>query len=81
MKRSRYSESQITGLETKEMLGNKRVFYVGPSSAVQYWLPISETESGSIHPIKSPELFIEALAILSEFQRSFSRLSFIFIYA
>ena len=65
---------QITGLETKELPSIKRVFYMMRTGTVQYWSPVSETELGRVRPIKSPELFIEALAVLSEFHRNFSSL-------
>ncbi len=57
---------QITGMDTKDLLGEKRVFYVVHTEAVQYWLPVSETDSGRVRPLASTESFEEALVVMGK---------------
>ena len=62
---SRHGLGQITGMDTKNLLGDRKVFYVVKTDSVTYWLPVAETSSDRIRPVASSKKFDEALALIS----------------
>jgi len=63
---SRHGLGQVVGTDTKELLGDRKEFYVVKTNAVTYWLPISEVGSERIRAVESPETFQKALEIAAE---------------
>ena len=59
---SRHGLGQITGMDTKELLGDRKVFYVVRTKNITYWLPVAESASERIRPVASPNAFKKALA-------------------
>jgi CarD family transcriptional regulator len=60
---NRHGLGQITGMDTKELLGDRKVFYVVKTEAITYWLPVAESGSERIRPVASAETFSEALEV------------------
>lgn len=54
---------QITGIDSKELLGDHKVFYVIKTEAITYWLPVTESSSERIRPVASAETFTKALDV------------------
>ena len=63
---SRHGLGQITGMDTKELLGDRKVFYVVKTKAITYWLPVAESGSDRIRPVESPDTFEKALEVASK---------------
>lgn len=63
---SRHGLGQITGMDTKELLGDRKVFYVVKTNNITYWLPVAESGSERIRPMATPKTFKKALEIASE---------------
>lgn len=63
---SRHGLGQITGMDTKELLGDRKVFYVVKTNNITYWLPVGESGSDRIRPIASPKTFKKALEVAAE---------------
>lgn len=63
---SRHGLGQITGMDTKELLGDHKVFYVVKTKSITYWLPVAESISSCIRPVASPQTFKKALKIAAE---------------
>ena len=59
---SRHGLGQITGMDTKELLGDRKVFYVVKTRSITYWLPVAESASERIRPVESPDAFEQALS-------------------
>jgi len=60
----RHGVGQIAGLDTKELAGEKQDFYLVTTGEMEYWLPVSEADSGRVRRMAPPERFEEAAAIL-----------------
>ncbi len=56
---------QITGRDTKEVLGEKKQFYVIKTDLITYWLPVENKDTQRIRPIASGESFQEAIKLIS----------------
>jgi CarD family transcriptional regulator len=63
---NRHGLGQITGMDTKELLGDRKVFYVVKTDSITYWLPIGETGSERIRPVSTSTAFEEATKVLSQ---------------
>lgn len=63
---NRHGLGQITGMDTKELLGDRKVFYVVKTDSITYWLPIGESGSERIRPVASSNAFDEAIEVLSQ---------------
>ena len=63
---NRHGLGQITGMDTKELLGDRKVFYVVKTDSITYWLPIGETGSERIRPVANSEAFEEATKVLTQ---------------
>ncbi len=63
---SSHGLGQITGMDTKDLLGDRKVFYVVKTDSVTYWLPVSESSSDRIRPVASSSKFDEAIKILTD---------------
>ncbi|MDK2981775.1 MAG: CarD family transcriptional regulator [Chloroflexota bacterium] len=61
---NRHGLGQIKGMDTKELLGDKKVFYVVKTDSITYWLPIAESGSDRIRPVATSKAFEEAKKIL-----------------
>lgn len=59
---SRHGLGQITGMDTKELLGDRKMFYVVKTNNITYWLPVAESASERIRPVESPKTFKKALS-------------------
>jgi len=56
---------QIVGLESKELLGDKKVFYEVRTNTITYWLAVTESRSSRIRPVASTRAFNKALAMIA----------------
>lgn len=56
---------QIIGLESKELMGDKKVYYEVRTHAVTYWLAVTESNSSRIRPVASTRTFNKALSIIA----------------
>jgi CarD family transcriptional regulator len=63
---NRHGLGQITGMDTKELLGDRKVFYVVKTDSITYWLPIAESASERIRPVSTSKAFEEAINILEQ---------------
>lgn len=63
---SRHGLGQITGMDTKELLGDRKVFYVVKTNNITYWLPVAESASERIRPVETPNAFKKALTVAAE---------------
>jgi CarD family transcriptional regulator len=63
---NRHGLGQITGMDTKELLGERKKFYVVETESITYWLPVGESDSERIRPVASSRTFSKAAQILSE---------------
>ncbi len=63
---NRHGLGQITGMETKELLGKRQDFYVVRTESVTYWLPCSESGTESIRPVANSEAFKEAIGVIAQ---------------
>jgi len=63
---NRHGLGQITGMDTKELLGDRKVFYVVKTDSITYWLPIGETGSERIRPVANSKAFEEAAKVLTQ---------------
>jgi CarD family transcriptional regulator len=63
---NRHGLGQITGMDTKELLGDRKVFYVVKTDSITYWLPIGESASDRIRPVASSEAFAKAAEVISQ---------------
>jgi CarD family transcriptional regulator len=63
---NRHGLGQITGMDTKELLGDRKVFYVVKTESITYWLPISETGSDRIRPVANSDTFEDATKVLTQ---------------
>jgi len=59
----RYGLGQIMGMDSKNLLGDRKAFYVVKTDAMTYWLPVSESGTKRIRPVASKETFEAALAV------------------
>jgi len=53
---------KITGVETKHMDNEKRVFYVIETKRLTYWLPVVKSDTGRIRSVCAPSTFRNALS-------------------
>lgn len=63
---NRHGLGQIIGMDTKELLGDRKVFYVVKTESITYWLPIAESNSVRIRPVASADAFQLALKLMEE---------------
>src|SRR4030066_1156555 len=56
---------QITGMDKKELFGDRKVFYIVKTELITYWLSLSEVDSGRIRTVESAEVFEKALEIIA----------------
>ncbi|MDP2964632.1 MAG: CarD family transcriptional regulator [Pelolinea sp.] len=61
---SRHGLGQITGMDKKELFGDRKVFYIVKTELITYWLSLSEVDSGRIRPVETTEVFSKALEII-----------------
>jgi len=52
---------KITGIESKQLDEDKRVFYVVKTKKLTYWLPVVQSQSGRIRQVCKPSTFKHAL--------------------
>jgi RNA polymerase-interacting CarD/CdnL/TRCF family regulator len=62
---SRHGLGQITGMDKKELFGDRKVFYIVKTELITYWLSLSEVDSGRIRTVESAEVFEKSLEILA----------------
>ncbi len=67
---SRHGLGQITGTDTKELLGARQEFFVVKTENVTYWLPQCESTSERIRPVANSEAFRKALEVIAQEPKS-----------
>ena len=53
---------KITGIESKQLDNEKRVFYVVKTNKLTYWLPVVQSQSNRIRSVCAPSTFKKALS-------------------
>ncbi len=53
---------RISGVESKQLDDEKRVFYVVKTNKLTYWLPVVKSKSGRIRQVCAPSTFNNALS-------------------
>jgi len=61
-----YGLGQIVAVDSKEMFGDKKQYYVVKTEQITYWLPVDEIDPERIRPVATRKDFKEALEILAE---------------
>lgn len=62
---SRHGLGQVTGMDKKELFGDRKVFYIVKTELVTYWLSLSELDSGRVRPVESADIFKDAIKVIS----------------
>jgi CarD family transcriptional regulator len=55
---------KIKGMETKQLRGEKRVFYIIQTDKLTYWLPILNSDSDRIRSVGAPSTFQKLLSTI-----------------
>lgn len=54
----------VKGLDTKNLRGEKRVFYIVKTDKLTYWLPVVNSQSDRIRSVCAPATFSKMLSII-----------------
>ena len=61
---SAHGVGKIMGLATKDLRGEKRIFYRVETDILTYWLPVVESQSGRIRLVRAPSTFSNAVSVI-----------------
>lgn len=61
-----YGLGQIVAVDSKEMFGDTKQYYVVKTEQITYWLPVDEIDPERIRPVASKKAFKEALEVLAQ---------------